>query len=311
MQRVASRVLPSVVQVRVTSGADVTAGSGIILNPDGLILTNNHVIVPAAHDAGQLTLLFHDGTSAPAAIVAGDPSSDVAVVQARGTTGLTPITFADSDSLRVGQDVLSVGSPLGLGDTITTGIISALHRAVDIADDSGAATPEVLDAIQTDAAINPGNSGGALVNTDGQLIGVNTAYVGISGPTNQESGSAGLGFAIPSNLASRILHEIDHGGQATKPVLGVKIAIAPALELNTDTSGARIISLVPPNGPATQAGLHPGDTIVELDDRIIATGNDLLAAIREHNPGDTVTLQLSNGRRVPVVLGFEAVPSTK
>jgi len=204
VQQVAAKVLPSVVQIQVITGRQSDEGSGVVLSADGLILTNNHVVAPAAGagagvGAGKLTVTLQDGTSAPATIVGRDPSSDIAVIKMAHQSTLTPLAIGSSATLAVGQQVVAVGSPLGLAGTVTSGIVSALNRPVSA---GGAATGQssVLDAIQTDAAINPGNSGGALVNMSGQLIGVNSAIasLGASSAPGGQPGSIGLGFAIPS-----------------------------------------------------------------------------------------------------------------
>jgi putative serine protease PepD len=208
-------VVPSVVQLETDAGSEADEGSGIILTADGLIMTNNHV-VSAAGNAGaanpggpRTTVTFADGRSAPFTVVATDPTSDIAIVRAQGISGLTPITLGSSSNLRVGQQVVAVGSPLGLQGTVTTGVISALHRPVSsVTDGAKQATP--FDAIQTDAPINPGNSGGALVNMNGQLIGIPSAIATLSTPTGSQSGSIGLGFAIPIDQAKRVADELEH-----------------------------------------------------------------------------------------------------
>ncbi|MBO0849166.1 MAG: trypsin-like peptidase domain-containing protein [Pseudonocardia sp.] len=312
VESVAQKVLPSVVQMRVISGPRSGAGSGMVISPDGLILTNNHVIENAAGGAGKINVLFQDGKIAQAQIVGRDPSSDVAVIKAENVSGLTPITLGNSDSLRVGQPVVAIGSPLGLGGTVTTGIVSALNRAVSVgSDDPG--TPdssEVLNAIQTDAAINPGNSGGPLVDAQGRLIGINTAIAGIGG-AGDSAGSVGLGFSIPINQAKRIASELQRTGQATKPVLGVEIQHESRLAPLTDPPGAKVVSVTPPDGPAGQAGVKPGDVIVKIDNRAITTGDELIAAVRSHAPGETITLQLSDGRNASVALRGEPVPASR
>jgi putative serine protease PepD len=286
----------------------------VLLSSGGLILTNNHVAAPAAGGAGQITVLFQDGRSTHATIVGRDPSSDIAVVQADNVSGLTPITLGDSTTARVGERVVAVGSPLGLGGTVTTGIISALHRAV-IPDSDGPpndpTTQEVLDAIQTDATINPGNSGGPLVDLTGRLIGINTAIASLGGAPDEQTGSVRIGFAVPINEVTRIASDLQHTGHATKALLGATLEIRSPLATPPDPPGARIVGVTPPTGPAGAAGLKAGDIVIQLDDRAITTGAELIAAIRSHAPGDTVTVRLSDGRAVAVVLGSQPVPATK
>jgi putative serine protease PepD len=329
VEQVAQRTLPTVVQLRVTSGHQAGAGSGMVLSPDGLILTNNHVVEMAAGGAGQLTVLFQDGKIAPGKIIGRDPTSDIAVVKAQNVSGLQPITLGNSDSVRVGESVIAFGSPLGLGGTVTTGIVSALNRAVSVGgDDGGPNGPpgldpngglpnplfpnpplpsqpqvdqsEVLDAIQTDAAINPGNSGGPLVDIDGRVIGINTAIASIGGSGDQ-SGSVGLGFSVPINQAKRIAEELEQTGHATKAVLGVTVPIGSRLAPLGDTPGAKVQS-VAPGSAADKAGVKAGDVIVKVDQRPITYGDELVAAVRSHAPGEIVTLTLSDGRTMQVVL---------
>jgi putative serine protease PepD len=196
----ASKVLPSVVQVNVGNGL----GSGVILSADGKILTNNHVV---AASGGRLTVTLNDGREVPATVVSTDPSSDLAVIQASGVSGLTPIKWADSDSVRVGDAVMAIGSPSGLQGTVTTGIVSALDRKVTVPGEGRRASSVSYQAIQTDASINPGNSGGALVNAAGELVGINSA---IYSPASSggEAGSVGIGFAIPSDTAKQIVDKL-------------------------------------------------------------------------------------------------------
>jgi putative serine protease PepD len=291
VETVAQRVLPSVVQLRVDGPGGAGEGSGIVLDADGLLLTNNHV-VDAATSAGRVSAVFQDGTIAPARIVGRDPSSDLAVLRAGGVSGLTPVALGDSDAVRVGQQVVAFGSPLGLGGTVTTGIISALDRAVSVGQESGASEATVLSALQTDAAINPGNSGGPLVDMQGALIGINSAIA----TTGAQGGSIGVGFSIPVNQAKRVADELDRTGRATRPVLGVGVA-----GRDRPANGA-VIGQITPGGPADQAGIHPNEVVTRVNDRLIMTGDELVAAIRDRAPGEKVTLTV-DGRRVDVTLG--------
>ncbi|MET8764545.1 trypsin-like peptidase domain-containing protein [Lentzea sp. NPDC004782] len=197
---VAANVLPSVVQVNVANGL----GSGVILSADGKILTNNHVV---ASSGGRVTVTLNDGREVPATVVSTDPTSDLAVVQASGVSGLTPIKWANSDSVKVGDAVMAIGSPSGLQGTVTTGIVSALDRKVTVPGETRRSQPVTYQAIQTDASINPGNSGGALVNAAGELIGINSAIYSPASSSG-EAGSVGIGFAIPSNQAKAIVDQL-------------------------------------------------------------------------------------------------------
>jgi putative serine protease PepD len=302
VEQVAQRVTPSVVQLRV-HGARVNAeGSGMVLSPDGLILTNNHVVDPAAN-GGQVSALLQDGRSVPVQIVGRAPSFDLAVVRAEGVSGLIPVQLGSSSSLRVGQEVVAIGSPLGLSGTVTSGIVSALERPVR-AGGEGSGQDTVLDAIQTDAAINPGNSGGPLVDMQGRVIGINSAIASLGFGTGQ-AGSIGLGFAIPIDQARRIANEMVHTGKATQALLGVTV---PA---GQPEDNAAIIRDVTPGGAAAAAGIQPGDMITKVDDRLIDSGDALIAAIRSHTPGSQATLTVKNSagatRQVPVTLGSQDV----
>ncbi len=301
VEQVAAKVVPSVVKLEVDLGRQSEEGSGIVLSSDGLILTNNHVVSAAAQGGsggpsipgipgapapagGKTKVTFSDGRTASFTVVGTDPSSDIAVVRAEGVSGLTPITVGSSANLRVGQDVVAIGSPLGLEGTVTTGIISALNRPVAAGGDANNQNT-VLDAIQTDAAINPGNSGGALVNMNGELVGVNSAIAtlgGDAGPQAQ-SGSIGLGFAIPVDQAKRIADELIQNGTAAHASLGVQVGN------DAGTDGARIVE-VTEGGAAAAAGLPSGVVVTKVDDRVISSADALVAAVRSRAPGDKVTL---------------------
>jgi putative serine protease PepD len=303
-------------------------GSGIILSADGLILTNNHVVAasqagpPGPKPPGPLTpaptkpgtppadpaaggpktlVTFADGRTAPFTVVGTDPATDIAVVRAQGVSGLTPIALGSSASLRVGQDVVAIGSPLGLEGTVTTGIVSALNRPVAA---GGDATNQnsVLDAIQTDAAINPGNSGGALVNMRGELVGVNSAIATLGGSDSpdSQSGSIGLGFAIPVDQAKRVADELIANGSASHASLGVQVSN------DVTTHGAKIVEVVK-GGAAATAGLPSGVVVTKVDDRVIASANALVAAVRSRAPGDKLTLtyldNTGSSQTVQVTLG--------
>ncbi|MGH3798058.1 MAG: trypsin-like peptidase domain-containing protein [Pseudonocardiaceae bacterium] len=307
-EQVAQKVTPTVVQLRVRGAQFAGEGSGIVLSSDGLILTNNHV-VEAAANGGSAEAVFQDGRSTPVQIVGRAPSFDLAVVKAQGVSGLTVAELGRSDDLLVGQEVLAVGSPLGLSGTVTSGIISAVNRPVRAGgENSGQDT--VLDAIQTDAAINPGNSGGPLVDMSGKVVGLNSAIASISGGTGQQAGSIGLGFAIPINQAKRIADELIHTGHATQSVLGVTVPASSPSDAASDIGGAVIRSVVP-DSAAAHAGIQPGETIVKTDNRVIDSGDALVAAIRAYSPGSKVKITVKDRagatRQVDVTLGSQQV----
>jgi putative serine protease PepD len=290
VEQVAAKVVPSVVKLETDMGKASEEGSGIVLTSDGLILTNNHVVAASAGGPGapadgpvQTKVTFADGRTAGFSVIGTDPSSDIAVVRAQNVSGLTPITLGSSADLRVGQDVVAVGSPLGLEGTVTTGIISALNRPVAAGGDTRNQNT-VLDAIQTDAAINPGNSGGALVNMNGELVGVNSAIATMGGDSpNAQSGSIGLGFAIPVDQAKRIADELIQNGTASHASLGVQVSN------DTTSDGAKIVE-VADGGAAASAGLPAGVVVTKVDDRVVNSADALVAAVRSKAPGDKVTL---------------------
>jgi putative serine protease PepD len=239
-------------------------------------------VVSGAGSSPKLTVTFSDGSTADAEIVGADQISDIAVIKV-DKTGLTPIEVGTSNNLTVGQEVIAIGSPLGLNGTVTTGIISALNRPVSTRGE-GDGQASVIDAIQTDAAINPGNSGGALVNANGALIGVNSAIASLS--EGQSGGSIGLGFAIPIDQAMRIANELEQTGKATQAGLGVSVRSgAPSAE----DPGA-LISEVQFGGAASKAGIPNGALVTKVDDRVIPSGDALIAAVRSHAPGDNVKI---------------------
>jgi putative serine protease PepD len=285
VEQVAAKVVPSVVKIETDMGRASEEGSGVVLSTDGLILTNNHVIA-AAKDAGpnaQTKVTFADGTTTSYTVIGTDPSSDIAVVKAENVSGLTPITLGSSDKLRVGQDVVAIGSPLGLEGTVTTGIVSALNRPVAAGGDAQNQNT-VLDAIQTDAAINPGNSGGALVDMNGELVGINSAIATLGGDSGQsQSGSIGLGFAIPVDQAKRIADELIQNGVASHASLGVQVGNDGGVD------GAKIVAITS-GGAAEAAGLPSGVVVTKLDDRPISSASALVAAVRSKAPGEQVTL---------------------
>ncbi|MGJ6122470.1 trypsin-like peptidase domain-containing protein [Mycolicibacterium sp. Y3] len=315
VEQVAAKVVPSVVKLETDMGRASEEGSGIILSTDGLILTNNHVVAgagpggpsapgaPSAGGAAQTKVTFADGRTATYSVVGTDPSSDIAVVRAQGVSGLTPITVGSSENLRVGQDVVAVGSPLGLEGTVTTGIVSALNRPVAAGGDAKNQNT-VLDAIQTDAAINPGNSGGALVNMNGELVGVNSAIATLGGDSGQsQSGSIGLGFAIPVDQAKRIADELVQNGTATHASLGVQVGNDAGVD------GAKIVE-VTAGGAAASAGLPSGVVVTKVNDRVIGSADALVAAVRSKAPGTKITLtyldQSGKPATVDVTLGKAA-----
>jgi putative serine protease PepD len=289
---IAQRVLPGVVSLRERTARVEGTGSGFVISADGMILTNNHVVADAAEGGGTLTVTFNDGTESEAEIVGRSPAYDLAVVQVKGMSDLTPLEFGDSDSVVVGDTVVAIGSPLGLEATVTSGIVSALNRPV-AAGEGGASDLSLINAIQTDAAINPGNSGGPLVDSTGRVIGVNSAIASPGG--SGTGGSVGLGFAIPINQARRTAQQIIDTGQAVYPVIGASV------DNRYEGPGARIVERsasnpgIIPGGPADQAGLEPGDVVLSIDGTRVDGADELIIAIRAHEPGEVVTLEVQRG----------------
>ena len=308
VEQVAAKVLPSVVTLTTElGGGEFHEGSGVILTPDGLIMTNNHVVA-AAGDASQepatSLVRLNDGRTAPFSVVATDTESDIAVVRAEGISGLTPISFGSSANLRVGQPVAAVGSPLGLTGTVTAGVVSALNRPVFGAAD-GNNQVAAFDAIQTDTALNPGNSGGALVDMNGELIGMNSATASLGGlgdDANAQSGSIGIGFAIPVDHAARIASELIATGTASHAWLGAQVGA------ETDAEGARIVG-VTSGSPAAVAGLPEGALVTKVDDQVIRNAGTLCAAVQSQAPGARVTVGFidpsGDPRTVLVTLGTD------
>jgi putative serine protease PepD len=283
VQAVADKVLPSVVSITINTGQGTGGGSGIVLSADGQILTNNHVA-----EAGELEVTFQDGKTVPARVIGLDPVTDLAVIKAQGVSGLKAATLGSSDSLKVGQNVVAIGAPIGLNGTVTSGIVSALNRPVNTGPSSGQSTETVIDAIQTDAAINPGNSGGALLDMSGRVVGINTAIAQV--PQSQQSGQSGnigLGFAIPIDEARPIAKQLAAGSKPEHALLGVEVGTAQGS--GGATVGA-VLGNVTEGSSAAQAGLQEGDVVTKLGSRIIADGDSLVAAVRSHRPGDEVTL---------------------
>ena len=290
---IAARVLTSVVSISVKSASSSGTGSGVVLRSDGYIVTNNHV-VQAAAAGGEITVSFNDAnqTDLPAQIVGRDPETDLAVIKVDGRT-LSPATLGQSRSLVVGDPVLAIGSPLGLAGTVTSGIISALNRTVNVPGENGARTP-LFNAVQTDAAINPGNSGGALVDSGGRVIGINSAIATLGGGGTSpfggetQSGSIGVGFAIPVDEARSVAEELIRTGKATHPAIGVEAATVGEAA-GSGQRGARISRLVA-GGSAQKAGLQAGDLITMIEGTTVHSVDELILAIREHKVGDVVTV---------------------
>ena len=292
---VAKAIMPSVVSIEVKTATAGGEGSGVILSADGLILTNNHVVAIGGGGGGTVTVKFSDGKTANAVIKGTDPTTDLAVIQAQGVSGLTPASLGDSDKLQVGDGVLAIGSPLGLEGSVTSGIVSALDRTLTEAPEEqqqpqfpwgmGQQQPQsqgntIGGMIQTDAAINPGNSGGALVNTSGQVVGINTAIA----TSGSSSGNIGVGFAIPINTAKLVSDQLIKTGKATHAFLGVSVADAVG-----GASGA-VVSSITAGSPAEKAGLQEGDLITKINDKVVDSAEALVGTIRSSRPGDKVTI---------------------
>ncbi|MDR7301388.1 trypsin-like peptidase domain-containing protein [Haloactinomyces albus] len=283
VQAVADKVLPSVVQIQVQTMQGQGSGSGIIISQDGYILTNNHVV--QGGQQGRIAVRLNDRRVLSAEVVGTAPKSDLAVLKI-DATGLNPAELGRSGNLEVGASVVAIGSPFGLSGTVTSGIISAKNRPVRAGGSQGSQST-VINALQTDAAINPGNSGGPLVNMNGRVVGINSAIYSPSSGRGS-AGSVGLGFAIPIDHARRIGRQLIETGSAEQTTLGVRITPADGI------SGARVVK-VDPGSPAEQGGVRAGDVITKVNNRVITSADELIAAIRSHAPGDRVTLTLTDG----------------
>jgi putative serine protease PepD len=289
---IAAKALPSVVTISASNSQESGTGTGFVYDTQGHILTNNHVVAPSTN-GGKLSVKFSDGSSYPATIVGRASGYDVAVIKIDGTPKkpLVPLALGNSDQVAVGDTTIAIGAPFGLSGTVTSGIISAKNRPVASGDETGAQT-SYMNALQTDASINPGNSGGPLMNSSGQVIGIDSA-IQSTGQTDSggQSGSIGLGFAIPINQAKWVADQLIKTGKPTYPIIGV---------LRDDSytgDGAKIASAavqgtpaITPGGPADKAGLKPGDIITQLDGVQIDSGPTLVSEIWSHHPGDVVTV---------------------
>jgi putative serine protease PepD len=292
--KVADEVLPSIVTISATNGNSGGTGSGEVIRSAGYIMTNNHVVSLAAN-GGSVTVLFANGVTEPATITGRDPKADLAVVKV-AQTNAPVIAFGNSSNLLVGQPVVALGAPLGLSNTVTSGIVSALNRTVEVPSDNGE-TALLASAIQTDAAINPGNSGGALVNCNGQLVGVPSA--GATAPStgrSQSTGSIGLGFAIPSDVAMRITNDIIATGSPTHSYFGLQVTPIPAsaAEEMGSPQGLYVAGVVP-GSPAADAGLQEGDIITEINGQAVNSSTDLESYTITHAPGEKLTITYYRG----------------
>lgn len=297
VEQVAAKVLPSVVKIDVAGARGAGSGSGIILSSDGEILTNNHV-VELAGDGGSITVSFNDGSTAKAEILGTDPLTDTAVIKAADVSDLTPASIGKSGDLKVGESVVAIGSPFGLDSTVTSGIVSALDRPVDVGSD-GQGNSTTYPAIQTDAAINPGNSGGALADLDGNVVGINSS-IRTAGSMQGEAGSIGLGFAIPMDEVMPIVDQMRKGETPTHARLGISVSDVSSRPGAEVTQGAEVQD-VNAGSTADDAGLAKGDVITKVDDTLITGADSLVATIRSYRPGDEVTVTYEHGGETKTV----------
>ncbi|MFD3645377.1 trypsin-like peptidase domain-containing protein [Streptomyces cyaneofuscatus] len=308
---IAASALPSVVTLHVSGTAESGTGTGFVLDARGHILTNNHVVAPAG-SSGDITVTFSSGETAAAELVGKDSGYDLAVVRVKGVSGLKPLPLGNSDNVRVGDPVVAIGAPFDLSNTVTSGIISAKQRPITAGGEKGDGSDmSYVDALQTDAPINPGNSGGPLVDTQAHVIGINSAIRAADSGKGTErggqSGSIGLGFAIPINQGKRVAEELINTGKATHPVIGV------TLDMKFTGDGAKVGEKGPEDGPAVtkggpaaKAGIRSGDVITEVQGQRVHSGEELIVKIRAHRPGDRLELRLTRGgeeRSVTLTLG--------
>ncbi|WP_116213728.1 S1C family serine protease [Streptomyces olivoreticuli] len=306
---IAARTLPGVVTIHVRGGSDQGTGTGFVLDREGRILTNNHVVEPAG-SGGDISVTFNGGQSAKATVVGRDSGYDLAVIKVSGVSGLTPLALGNSDSVRVGDSVVAIGAPFDLAGTVTTGIISAKERPITAGGQKqDGSDVSYVDALQTDAPINPGNSGGPLVDSEARVIGINSAIRSAGDGSDLgggQGGSIGLGFAIPINQAKRVAEELINTGRATHPVIGV------TLDMTYAGDGARVNSkgadgpAVTPGGPGDKAGIRDQDVIRKIDGAPVHSGQELIVKVRSHRPGDRLALTVEHDgkeRTVELTLG--------
>ena len=297
---IAQRVLPSVVSIATQTSTGSATGSGFVIESSGYILTNNHVVEGSA-GTDPIVVTLNNGRTYNAQVVGTDAAYDLAVLKI-AAANLPALQFGDSDKIQVGDPVIAVGSPLGLSGTVTSGIISAKNRAVSAGGSSGESS--FINALQTDAAINPGNSGGPLVDQTGAVIGVNSAIASLGSSFGGQSGSIGLGFAIPINQARKTANQLIKSGKATYPIIGI------SLDMNYIGTGAKITDSptgIHAGGPAAAAGLKAGDIITKFDGKPIGGPDELIVDVRAKNVGDKVVLTyLRNGTSHQVTVTLAA-----
>jgi putative serine protease PepD len=277
----AAKIEPSLVTIAVQSANGSAIGSGVVLDKDGHILTNNHVVAGAG-EQGTMTVTFHSGATATAKVIGTSESNDLAVIKVDNVKDLNPATFAKSSDLQVGQTVVAAGAPLGLSESVTSGIVSNTARPVR----SGENNDAVYLALQTDAAINPGNSGGPLVDLNGAVVGINSSIASTSsGADGGQPGNIGIGFAVPSDIAARVANDLITTGKSSNAQLGVSLS---GSDSELPTSVGVPLSDVASGGPADKGGLRAGDVVTKINNYDTTTTDGLIAATRFYAPGTTV-----------------------
>jgi putative serine protease PepD len=291
----AAKIEPSLVTIAVQSNGSGAIGSGMVLDKDGHILTNNHVVAGAG-DQGTIAVTFHNGTTATAKVVGTSESNDLAVIKVDGVNDLNPVTFAKSSELQVGQTVVAAGAPLGLSESVTSGIVSNTSRPVRSGDNNDA----VYLGVQTDAAINPGNSGGPLVDLNGAVVGINSSIASTSsGADGGQPGNIGIGFAIPSDIAARVANDLITTGKSSNAQLGVQLS---GSDSELPTSAGVALGQVVSGGPADKAGLRAGDLVTKINSFDTTTTDGLIAATRFYAPGSTVKVTFVRDGGAPQTL---------
>ncbi|MEI7519317.1 MAG: trypsin-like peptidase domain-containing protein [Mycobacteriaceae bacterium] len=287
--QVAASVADSVVTIEAKSDESGAQGSGVVVDGRGYVVTNNHVVSEAAASPSKfkLTVVFNDGKEVPANLVGRDPKTDLAVLKVDNVDNLTVAKFGDSSKLRVGEEVIAAGAPLGLRSTVTSGIISALNRPVPLSGE-GSDTDTVIDAIQTDASINHGNSGGPLINMNSEVIGINTAGKSLS------DSASGLGFAIPVNEVKATVETLIKDGRVSHPTLGLS-----ARSVSNDLASGAQVANVKSGGPADKAGVKENDVVVKVGTRKVADADEFVVAVRQLTIGQDAPIEvMREGRKV-------------